>query len=113
MDEITTEIGKETVRDTKGRFLPGNCANPGGKPKGLKDKATKIKETLFQVFFEEYGDLDKPETMEALKDFARSRRIEFIKIVAGLLPKEMQVEGEGMGHKVIIFSPMPKEKQNG
>ena len=24
----------ETVRDNKGRFVPGICANPGGRPKG-------------------------------------------------------------------------------
>ncbi len=33
-------------RGANGRFTPGNCANPKGRPKGVKNKATRLIEEL-------------------------------------------------------------------
>lgn len=89
----TTDKGR-LGRDGKGRFSEGNNANPSGMARGTKQRATKIKDTIFQVFFDVYGDVDNPETMQRLQDYAKGHKTEFLKIVASLLPKDITVEGD-------------------
>ena len=38
--------GQEQERDSSGHFLPGVSGNPAGRPKGSRDKRTKIREEL-------------------------------------------------------------------
>jgi len=38
--------GQEQARDSSGHFLPGVSGNPNGRPKGSRDKRTKIREDL-------------------------------------------------------------------
>ena len=38
--------GEKADRGSNGRFQPGNSANPAGRPKGGKNKATKMREEL-------------------------------------------------------------------
>lgn len=38
--------GSEHGRDETGRFLPGVSGNPAGRPRGSKDRRTKVREDL-------------------------------------------------------------------
>jgi hypothetical protein len=44
MNQKTT--GDLTDRDSQGRFQPGSPGNPTGRPKGSKNKATRLREEL-------------------------------------------------------------------
>lgn len=120
--ENATETGQEqALRDDKGRFLPGASPNPGGKPKGLKDKATKIKEAFFQAFIDEFGDPDNSDSMKSLKEYARLHQTDFLKIVAGLISKDIDrmninikaeattIDGEKATPHMVIFSAIKEE----
>lgn len=96
-----TERPQEQVkqRDEKGRYLPGVCPNPGGKPKGIKERASAIKLAFFEVF-DRIGGVDDLEKW--VKRCAKNKA-EFYKHLLGILPKELQIEGEGFGDTKIII----------
>ncbi len=68
-------------------FKPGVSGNPDGCPKGVKQKATKVKLAFFEAFEESGG-------IKALIEWARknSNKREFYKIIVQLLPKDLAVE---------------------
>jgi hypothetical protein len=107
MEEMTktTETGsKGIVRDENGRLLPGySSLNPGGKPKGVKENAVKIKQTIFKVFLEIFGDPEKPESMEKLREFARRKPYDFLNLVVRALPREMDISNDNEGAKLILI----------
>lgn len=84
-----TALTQVKDRDEKGRFLKGVSGNPSGMSKGIKHRATQIKEAFFQVFIDEFGDPDDPDSMKSLKEYARLHKTDFLKIVAGLTSKEI------------------------
>jgi hypothetical protein len=65
-------------------FQKGNCANPNGRPKGAKDRNTKIREAFFGVFHE----LGK----EGLREYAGKDPGGFYRVVASLLPKQLEAD---------------------
>jgi hypothetical protein len=68
-------------------FKKGNNANPSGRPKGAKDKYTKIRDAFFGVFHE-FGK-------EGLRDYAEKDPSGFYRVVANLLPKEVDANVSG------------------
>jgi len=110
MEEKTVETGsKQVLRDENGRILPGASLNPGGKPAGIKDKATKIKEAFFETF-------DKLGGAEALLKWINENRLnrkEFYKMVLQILPKETELSGSFKGEetRIIIVHPIAKNKE--
>ena len=70
-----------------GRFEKGKVANPRGRPKGCKDKYTKIRDAFFCVFHE----LGK----EGLRDFAAKDPSGYYRVISNLLPKEIDANVNG------------------
>ncbi len=71
-----------------GRFLTGNSG--GGRPKGSRNKlGEQFLETLAQDFAE-HGQ-------QAIVDCREEKPTEYVKVVAGLLPKEHQVRKDPVG----------------
>lgn len=70
-------------RDPKtGRFLTGN--NGGGRPKGSRNR-------LGEQFLDDLYALWETDGVAALKQARDEKPMEFVKMVAGLLPKELLV----------------------
>jgi hypothetical protein len=121
MEAIENKSGlngeKQILKDEKGRFLPGNNANPAGRGVGVRDKANQIKAAIFEAFEQTGGMKGMIEWIE--RD--RRNRKEFYKMVLQILPKELNLEGEGMGdthihispEKVLIFKDMQNAKDDG
>lgn len=65
-----------------GRFLTGN--NGGGRPKGSRNK-------LGEQFLSDLQELWAEEGADVLKEARDDRPMEFAKMVAGILPKELLV----------------------
>ena len=98
----SVENRQEVGRDANGRFTLGNPSQ-GGCPKGTKQRATKIRDTFFQVFFDEFGDLDDKATLKRLRSFAQMHETDFLRILAGLLPKDLNIEGEAVTNRTTII----------
>ena len=68
----------------RGQFKPGQSGNPKGRPKGSRNKlGEQFLETLAQDFAE-HGQ-------QAIVDCREEKPTEYVKVVAGLLPKELLV----------------------
>ncbi len=77
-------------RDSKGKFLKGQSGNPGGLTKGTKHKATMIKESFFDAFYQIGG-------VKGLVAWVKkndANRQAFYNIMPRFLPKEMEVEAD-------------------
>jgi len=72
-------------RENTGSFIKGKSANPGGRPRGAKGKFTNLKESFLNAYNEGGGDA-------WLITWAKENETDFFKILARLLPKEIEVE---------------------
>ena len=77
----------EKKRGGNPNWEKGKSGNPKGRPVGCKDRYTRIRDAFFKEF-EERG-------VEGLKAFAKADPTSFYKLVAGLLPKDLNVEAQG------------------
>jgi predicted SAM-dependent methyltransferase len=103
----TIPVTQESVRDEKGRFRPGVSGNPNGPHSGLKHRASYIKECLFNVF-DKWGGQEK--LLLWVKESKLNER-EFIKMLLSVLPKEMQIDGDGLAQtKIILVNQNSKEQ---
>jgi len=66
-------------------FKKGQSGNPVGRRKGSKDKFTSLKDSFINVFKEMGGD-------KALLEFAKENPRDYYRMVATLLPKDIQAE---------------------
>lgn len=67
------------------RFQPGNLANPGGKPVNARNK-------LNATFLRELSDAFEEVGRSAIYDVARNDPSTFIRVMAALQPKEMEIK---------------------
>ncbi len=89
-------------------FVPGVSGNPAGRKKGVKNKFTTLKDAFVNAF-QRIGGEDAlynwltPETLEVKNkhgevvrtiDFSANRHKEFFKIMATMLPRDVQVTAE-------------------
>jgi hypothetical protein len=84
-DTATTSVQGDH-RDGRGRFLAGNSGN-GGRPKGARSK-------LGEAFLEDLRDAWNEHGATALKRCAEEEPAAFCKIIAGLLPKTIDLNLE-------------------
>lgn len=74
--------GDQPAKDTK--FKPGNNANPRGRPKGSRNKLGEDFLSALQADFSDHGKA-------AIKTVREERPHEYLKVVASILPKEVNV----------------------
>jgi hypothetical protein len=68
------------------KFKPGQSGNPKGRPKGSRNK-------LSEAFLSDAMDAWTENGKAALKEMATDKPADFAKMIAGLVPKEMEVSG--------------------
>ena len=111
MEEISlTNNGERRVlRDEQGHILSGSAPlNPIGKNAGVKHKRTLILEAFLNTFNEVGGEKGLVKWVNENKLNKR----EFYKMMLQLMPKELQIEGEGMGEtKILIIRPAEKREE--
>jgi len=71
-------------QDEKGRFLPGNSGF-GGRPKGARNRLGETFLTALEADFKDNG-------VEAIKKVREERPHEYLKVVASLLPKQVEIK---------------------
>jgi hypothetical protein len=75
-------------RDDKGRFLTGNIGGPG-RGRGSRNK---LGEEFIQALYADFNEHGEG----AIKKVREDRPHEYLKVVAGLLPKELRIERNDM-----------------
>lgn len=70
-----------------GQFKPGQSGNPDGRPKGSKNKASKLKEAYVAVF-EELGG---PTALKKWVESDEKNKSDFYKMLPQLMPREQNV----------------------
>jgi hypothetical protein len=70
------------------QFQPGQSGNPKGRPKGSRNK-------LSEAFLSDAMDAWTENGKAALKEMATDKPADFAKMIAGLVPKEMDVDVSG------------------
>jgi len=68
-------------------FKPGQSGNPKGRPKGSRDKINEAFLRDLSAAWEKHGKT-------AIEKVAKSDPTNFVKVVAGLIPKELKVDGD-------------------
>ena len=86
------------------KFQPGQSGNPKGRPKGAKNK---LSENFLQALSENF----KKHGKEAIETVCRESPSEYLRIIAGLMPKELllEVSQEEKPHWVINAQPLSVE----
>src|SRR5262245_38289096 len=76
------------------RFRPGQSGNPTGRPKGSRNKVTENLLEALASDFEVHGK-------EVIERVRGERPHEYLKIVASLVPKQMEIENSARPFAVI------------
>lgn len=80
-------------RRNNGRFAPGHSGNPGGRPKGAKDRINKMRD-CFLAIFEELGP-------NALKQFAAEDPKTFYSLMSKMLPRHSDIAVEDHRDEIV------------
>ncbi len=82
------------------QFQPGQSGNPAGRPKGSKNKLSEDFLRELYVVFQESGG-------EAIRRMCAEHPSDFVRVLAGLVPKELllEISQEEKTHFVINAKP--------
>lgn len=69
----------------RGQWKPGQSGNPAGRPKGAR---SKLSESFLKALSEDFDS----NGIEVIEKVRNDRPHEYLKIVAAVLPKQMQLE---------------------
>src|SRR5215813_8384194 len=75
----------ESAGNNRGQYRPGQSGNPAGRPKGAR---SKLSETFLKALSEDFAT----NGIEVIEKVRNDRPHEYLKIVAAVLPKQMQLE---------------------
>ena len=101
MDKTPTTNGPTHVRGQGGKFLPGTCGGPG---------RTRHKSALADIrraFGESWKVCDGP---KLIRDLAKNKPLEYLKLMVSLLPKEMHIDAEARSVQIILYPEKPPEE---
>ncbi len=88
-EAVTTEpaLGKQPPPAQLTPWKPGQSGNPLGRPKGSRNK-------LAEDFIKDLHEAWQTQGKETIERVISERPHEFLKVVAGLLPKEIKIKDE-------------------
>ena len=78
---------KSSDKDEKGRFITGN--NGGGRPMGARNK-------LSEQFIHDIYASWQAHGKAAIREMIETKPSEYVKVVASLLPKELNIDHSGL-----------------
>ena len=81
----TNGVSTEKTREKQNRWKPGQSGNPAGRPKGAR---SKLSESFLKALSEDFA----ANGIEVIEKVRSDRPHEYLKIVAAVLPKQMQLE---------------------
>ena len=74
-------------RDDKGRFPPGHCGNPAGRPKSSRNRLSEAFIAALGEDFDQHGAA----TIIRMREEDPAA---YVKVVASLLPKQLSIQSE-------------------
>src|SRR4026207_505117 len=88
--QTMTANGNQSSPDTTGqkqdtRFKPGQSGNPAGRPKGSRNRVSEKLLEALAIDFENHG-------REVIETVRAERPADYLKIVASLVPKQMEID---------------------
>ena len=98
--DLAVKNSKKTTKRKQGGpgkpFKKGQSGNPAGRPKGSKNKTPQLLQQLFLDILFEFDEMDGLTN----RDWAKQNRNEFMKMVARILPRAVDISGQ-IDHDVI------------
>ena len=82
-------------------FKPGQSGNPAGRPKGTRNKVTEAFLRDLKSTWDEFG-------VEALKIMAQKNPAEFVRVVAKLVPRDVNLKHEAGDNFIECLREMQK-----
>lgn len=79
------KVPETTDKKQDTRFKPGQSGNPAGRPKGSRNKVSEKLLEALALDFEAHGQ-------EVIETVRAERPADYLKIVASLVPKQMEID---------------------